>query len=127
MTRNEIWSSGKTRGERVRNPNMRKIWMERRGLIHFSAILRQCCVIACCGIACCALALRSGTALAQTAEIGGPYPVGMKQMEYVDPADRRHLAFALFYSAAAPDSSAAHYPIGFFTNLHLHVDAPDLA
>ncbi|HEX9470841.1 MAG TPA: hypothetical protein VF957_15005 [Bradyrhizobium sp.] len=106
---------------------MRKIWMERRGLIHFSAILRQCCVIACCGIACCALALRSGTALAQTAEIGGPYPVGMKQMEYVDPADGRHLAFALFYPAAAPDSSAAHYQMVFFTNLHLNVDAPVVA
>src|SRR5258708_17366103 len=101
--------------------------MERRGLIIVSAILRHCCVIACCGIACCALALRSGTALAQTAEIGGPYPVGMKQMGYVDPADGRHLAFALFYPAASPDSSAAHYQMVFFTNLHLNVDAPLLA
>src|SRR5260370_7604536 len=103
---------------------MRKIWMERRGLIHFSAILRQCCVIACCGIACCALALRSGTALAQTAEIGGPSPVGMKQMEYVDPAAGRPLAFALFYPAPAPHSSAPTYHIASLPNPTTPTHAP---
>ena len=101
---------------------MRTIEMERRGLTHLAAILKQCCIIACCGVA-----LWSGTALAQTAEIGGPYPVGMKQMEYVDPADGRPLAFALFYPAALADGSAAPGKMTFFTNLHLYVDAPVVA
>jgi predicted dienelactone hydrolase len=51
----------------------------------------------------------------------------MKQLEYVDPTDGRHLAFALFYPAAAPDSAAAPYHMLFFTNLHLYVDAPVVA
>jgi len=54
----------------------------------------------------------------------GRYPVGMKQMEYVDETDGRHLAFALFYPAEPTDSSAASYQMQFFSNLHLHVDAP---
>jgi predicted dienelactone hydrolase len=95
--------------------------MDRRGLAHCFAVLKQCLVIACCS-----LALWSGTALAQAVEIGGPYPVGMKQMEYVDPTDGRHLAFALFYPAA-PQSSAAPDHMVFFTNLHLYVDAPVVA
>jgi predicted dienelactone hydrolase len=105
--------------ENQRNPSMRTIGTERRGLDHFFVILKVCFVIACCG-----LALWSGTGLAQTAKIGGPYPVGMKQMEYIDPTDGRHLAFALFYPAAAPDNSVAPYHMLFFTNLHLYVDAP---
>src|SRR5260370_35449703 len=51
----------------------------------------------------------------------------MKQRYYVDAADGRNLSFALFYPAAAPDSSAAHYQMVFFTNLHLNVDAPVVA
>lgn len=47
-------------------------------------------------------------------------------MEYLDPTDGRHLAFALFYPAAPSDSSAP-YKMTFFTNLHLHVDAPVVA
>jgi predicted dienelactone hydrolase len=101
---------------------MRTFWMERRGSAHFLAIFKVCCVIACCG-----LAAWSGKALAETVEMGGPYPVGMKQMEYADPTDGRHLAFALFYPAAAPDSAAAPYHMLFFTNLHLYVDAPVVA
>jgi predicted dienelactone hydrolase len=101
---------------------MRIVGLQRRGLRQFYIVLKRCCAIAWCG-----LALWSGTALAQTAEIGGPYPVGMKQMEYVDPTDGRHLAFALFYPAAAPDRTAAPYKMTFFTNLHLNVDAPVVA
>ncbi len=98
---------------------MRTIHIDRRRLTRFLAILGQCCVIMCCG-----LPFGPRTAMAQTTEIGGPYPVGMKQMESVDPADGRHLAFALFYPAAPPDSSAVPYRMTFFANLHLYADAP---
>jgi predicted dienelactone hydrolase len=101
---------------------MRTACMERRGSALFLVVLT-----ACCGIACCGLTIRSGKALAQTARIAGPYPVGMKQMEYIDPNDGRHLAFALFYPAAPPDTSAALYGMLFFTNLHLYKDAPVVA
>jgi len=72
-------------------------------------------------------AVWSGKALAQTARMAGPYPVGMRQMDYVDPAAGRHLAFALFYPAAPVERSAASYHMPFFTNLHLYVDAPVVA
>src|SRR5258708_26976074 len=98
---------------------MRTVWMERRGLAH---LFKVCGAITCCG-----LAVWSGKALAQSATMVGPYPVGMKQLEYIDPTDGRHLAFAQFYPAAAPDSSAAPYHMPFFTNLHLHMDAPIVA
>ena len=101
---------------------MRPVCMERRGLVQFFVVLKTCCVIACCGPA-----TWSARAVAQNAEIAGLYPVGMKQMEYVDPTDDRHLAFALFYPAAPADLSAAPYHMQFFTNLHLHVDAPVVA
>jgi predicted dienelactone hydrolase len=84
-----------------------------------SVVSRGCGLILCGG-----LAIWCHHASAQAADTTARYPVGMKQMEYVDPADGRHLAFALFYPAAPPDSSAAPYHMQFFTNLHLNVDAP---
>ena len=44
-------------------------------------------------------------------------------MDYVV-EDGRHLAFALFYPAAPAVSAAAPTPMLFFTNLHIHVNAP---
>jgi len=44
-------------------------------------------------------------------------------MDYVV-EDGRHLAFALFYPAAPAASAAAPTPMLFFTNLHIHVNAP---
>jgi predicted dienelactone hydrolase len=96
-------------------------WTARRGLVHFFVCLIACAVIAGCG-----LAAWSGNALAQTGELGGPYPVGMKQMEYVDPTDGRHLAFALFYPAARVEGAALNHML-FFTNLHLYDNAPVVA
>jgi predicted dienelactone hydrolase len=63
-------------------------------------------------------------AQAQIAPAAG-YPVGMRQLEYVDSSGGgRHLAFAIFYPAAPVDSGAAPYHMTFFSNLHLHVGAP---
>ncbi len=71
-----------------------------------------------------ALALLPGEARGEEAGAPGLYPVGMKQMEYTDPGDGRHLNFALFYPAAPQQDSATPYHMTFFTNLHLHVNAP---
>jgi hypothetical protein len=106
----------------VRNPNMQRVCLEQPGFARFLVVFAACCVIACCS-----LAVWSGKALAQTAKIAGPYPVGMKQMEYIDPTDGRHLAFALFYPAAPPDNSAPFYHMPFFTNLHLYMNSPVVA
>jgi predicted dienelactone hydrolase len=94
---------------------------ERRELIRLLRVLKVCCVVTCCS-----LVAWSGKTLAQTAKLTGSYPVGMKQMEYVDSSDGRHLAFALFYPAAPPDGSAPYHML-FFTNLHLYKDAPVVA
>jgi predicted dienelactone hydrolase len=101
---------------------MQRGYVERRGLIRLLFTLKLCC-----GIALCGLAIRPENALAQNAVTSGRYPVGMKQMEYLDPADGRHLAFALFYPAALTDKLAAPYHMLFYTNLHLQVDAPIVA
>ena len=52
------------------------------------------------------------------------YPVGMVQVEYVDPADGgRPVDYMLIYPAA-PDNAAAPFKIFLSTGLHLHKDAP---
>lgn len=50
------------------------------------------------------------------------YPVGFRQIEFVD--GPRHLALAMFYPAELPDTSATPFAMPFFTNLHLYKDAP---
>src|SRR5690606_18721403 len=72
-----------------------------------------------CGLA----ALPSG-ARAQEPLPLGPYPVGMTQVEYLDPADGgRPLNYMLLYPAA-PDPAAAPVKIFLSTNLNLYEDAP---
>jgi predicted dienelactone hydrolase len=50
-----------------------------------------------------------------------PYPVGFRQIEFVDGA--RHLALAVFYPSVPPEKSAALFALPFFSNLHLYKDA----
>jgi predicted dienelactone hydrolase len=93
-------------------------WMAQRRLVR---LFIRCAVI---------LGAEAGcfeSASAQSAMTTGHYPVGMKQLEYVDRGDGRHLALALFYPAAPPASSAAPYRMRFFTNLDLYKDAPIVA
>jgi predicted dienelactone hydrolase len=52
-----------------------------------------------------------------------PYPVGMTQVEYPDPADGRPLNLLLIYPAA-PDPGATPAHIFLSTNLELYEDAP---
>jgi predicted dienelactone hydrolase len=52
------------------------------------------------------------------------WPVGMRQLEYVDPHERgRHLALTVFYPAAVRDPSSARFTMPFFGNLNLYKDA----
>jgi predicted dienelactone hydrolase len=63
-------------------------------------------------------------ALAQDVLPAALYPVGMTQVEYVDPADGgRPLNFMLIYPAA-PDSGATPVKIFLSTNLNMYQDAP---
>lgn len=72
---------------------------------------------------CCCLSTWSAMTRAQTNQPGAPYPVGMKQLEYVDTAQgNRHLALTLFYPAMLSKSDMPLHMI-FFTNLHLYKNA----
>ena len=71
----------------------------------------------------------SAGALAQDASARGAlraalYPVGMTQVEFIDPAEGgRPLDFMLIYPAA-PERAAAPYKMFMATNLHLYKEAP---
>lgn len=64
------------------------------------------------------------SAVAQAALPIAPYPVGMTQLEFVDPTEGgRPLNLMLIYPAA-PERMDAPFKIFMGTNLHLHKDAP---
>jgi predicted dienelactone hydrolase len=72
----------------------------------------------------CSLVAWSTYALAQAAPPATVYPVGMTQVEYIDPADGgRPLDYMLIY-LAAPDRTATPFKVFLSTNLHLYKDAP---
>jgi predicted dienelactone hydrolase len=85
----------------------------------FIGLAAACCIIwAACFAA----------ASAQPAKPDGLYPVGMRQMEYVDPSGGgRHLDVTLFYPAAPPDSAAKPFHMTFYINLNLYMNAPIVA
>lgn len=62
-------------------------------------------------------------AAAQDLLPSGPYPVGMTQVEFHDPADGRPLNYMLIYPAA-PEPGATPVHIFLSTNLDLYEDAP---
>ena len=71
----------------------------------------------------CALVAWPAYALAQAELPSSLYPVGMTQVEYVDPADGRPLNYMLIYPAA-PEAGATPVKLFMATNLHLYEDAP---
>jgi predicted dienelactone hydrolase len=86
----------------------------RRGIGRFLAGLVFCALVGFCGLGHAALP----TAL---------YPVGMTQLEFVDPAEGgRPLDMMLIYPAA-PVAAAVPFKIFLATNLHLYNDAPVVA
>jgi predicted dienelactone hydrolase len=63
-------------------------------------------------------------ALAQDVLRAAPYPVGMTQLQYIDPSEGgRPLNLMLIYPAA-PAMTAVPFKIFLATNLHLYKDAP---
>ena len=68
-------------------------------------------------VALCAVLLASGETSAQVA----PYPVGIRQIGFVD--DGRHLALWMFYPAVVDESAATPFVMPFFSNLQLYGDA----
>jgi hypothetical protein len=72
----------------------------------------------------CSLVTWSAYALDQAVLPTTLYPVGMRQVEYVDPADGgRPLDYMLIYPAA-PQAVATLFKIFLSTKLHLYKDAP---
>jgi predicted dienelactone hydrolase len=70
------------------------------------------------------LAAWPAATLAQAVSPGGTYPVGIRQLEYVDLDLRsRHLALAVFYPAVLGDRSTTLFVMPFFNNRQLYRDA----
>jgi predicted dienelactone hydrolase len=75
----------------------------------------------------CSLVTWSAYALDQAVLPTTLYPVGMTQMEYVDPAaGGRPLNYMLIYPAA-PDTATTPFKVFLATKLHLYKDAPIVA
>jgi predicted dienelactone hydrolase len=100
------------------------MWTDRAG---YSAVARVFnCAFVSFGILCWAM-LGNLNAVAQTAPPTATYPVGMTQVEFIDPADGgRPLDYLLVYPAV-PDSAATPYKVPLAANLHLYYDAPIVA
>ncbi|MDN5871638.1 MAG: hypothetical protein L0H73_13065 [Nitrococcus sp.] len=72
----------------------------------------------------CGLAAWPAHALAQDVLPSARYPVGVRQVEYVDPADGRSLNYMLIYPAAPPSADATPVKIFLSSNLHMVWEAP---
>jgi predicted dienelactone hydrolase len=97
---------------------MRSVCLPRNGLSRFLTAVSLCF-----GIAYCASAWHAN-AMAKSALPTALYPVGMTQLEFVDPAEGgRPLDLMLIYPAA-PAAGAVPFKIFLATNLHLYKDAP---
>ena len=97
---------------------MRSVCLERSSFTRFLAGVTVWFAVMSCG-----LVAWPAYALAQAVLPTARYPVGMTQVEYVDPADGRSLNYMLIYPAA-PDIAATPVKIFLSTNLHLYQDAP---
>jgi predicted dienelactone hydrolase len=61
--------------------------------------------------------------LAQGTQPSATYPVGLKQLEYIDPHQGgRRLALTVFYPAVIGDRPATAFIMPFFLNLHVYKD-----
>ena len=97
---------------------MRSACLGRNSFTRFLIGIAVCCGIVYCGSAWPESALAQGTLPTAV------YPVGMTQVEFVDPAEgSRPLDFMLVYPAA-PVPTAVPFKIFMATNLHLYNDAP---
>jgi predicted dienelactone hydrolase len=68
------------------------------------------------------LGVFAGHAAAAHAD-GATYPVGLRQVEYVEPKDHRTMWMAVFYPAVVGEHAAPLFTLPLATNLSLHPDA----
>jgi hypothetical protein len=76
--------------------------------------------VAIAALACALLAVCRAAAPAQGAPPAATYPVGIRQLEFVD--QDRHLALAVFHPAVLPDRAAVPFVMPFFTGLESYRD-----
>jgi Platelet-activating factor acetylhydrolase, isoform II len=70
------------------------------------------------------LAASPAATLAQGTQGGATFPVGIRELEYIDPHEGgRHLTQSVFYPAAIRERPAAPFVMPFFTKLNLYRDA----
>jgi predicted dienelactone hydrolase len=75
-------------------------------------------------LCCMLLAASPAATLAQGPQGGATSPVGIREIEYVDPHEGgRHLALSVFYPAAIRERPAPPFVMPFFTKLNLYKDA----
>src|SRR5215510_12624159 len=75
-------------------------------------------------LCCMLLAVSPAATLAQSPQGGASFPVGIREIEYVDPHEGgRHLTLSVFYPAAIRERPAAPFVMPFFTRLNLYKDA----
>ena len=75
-------------------------------------------------LACALLAASPTATLAQGTQGSATFPVGISELDYVDPHEGgRHLTLRVFYPAAIRERSATPFVLPFFTKLNLHKDA----
>lgn len=98
---------------------MRAAFWDRNGFARYLAGVSVCLGIVCCGVA----AWPSG-AVAQGVLPGVLYPVGIRQMEFLDPAEGGRVLNLMMIYPAAPAAGAVPFKIFLATNLHLYKDAP---
>lgn len=97
-----------------------------RGFIRKFLLLVQWRAVAARRAALCAtlLAASPATTLAQGPQGGATFPVGIREVEYIDPHEgSRHLTLSVFYPAAIRERPAAPFAMPFFTKLNLYKDA----
>ena len=75
-------------------------------------------------LACALLAASPAATLAQGTQGSATFPVGIRELDYVDPHEGgRHLTLRVFYPAAIRERSATPFVLPFFTKLNLYKDA----
>src|SRR6516164_1532013 len=75
-------------------------------------------------LACALLTAWPAATLAQGTHDGATFPVGIRELEYIDPhKGGRHLTLNVFYPAAIRERPAPAFVMPFFTKLNLYKDA----
>ena len=75
-------------------------------------------------LACALLTAWPAATLAQGTHDGATFPVGIRELEYIDPHEGgRHLTLNVFYPAAIRERPAPAFVMPFFTKLNLYKDA----